>query len=65
MNKKWFKIDTNANIRFLPSSGIHPTIGEPFIRKIRTNETILDEIPIVEIERYLRKKKLEKIKKEE
>jgi hypothetical protein len=44
------------------SSGVHPTIGPSYIRKIVTNEDKLDQMPIVEIERYLRKKKLEKLK---
>ena len=65
MNEEYYNLQRIILSKILSkqSSGVHPTIGPSYIRKIPTNETILDNIPIVEIERYLRKKKLEKLKK--
>jgi len=53
-----------TDIRILPtysSSGLMPTFGVYYTRKITTNETILENIPISEIEKFLRKKKLKKL----
>lgn len=69
MNDKniWLNYDSNSKIRILPynsynSYGLEPTLGTYYTRKPISNETILEKIPIVEIERFLRRKKLEKIK---
>lgn len=69
MNEEKYKIfnyDPNLKIRILPlpSSDLEQTIKKIYYtRKIEKNETILEKIPIEEIERFLRKKKLEKIEK--
>jgi len=54
----------NDNV-YKNSYGIEPIFdGNQFYTRkiIITNETILDKIPINEIEQFLRKKKLEKLK---
>lgn len=64
MDDKIFNYDPNSKIKFLPTSNLELTMKSIYYtRKIETNETILEKIPISEIEQFLRKKKLEKIEK--
>ena len=56
-----------GTIRLIPpiltnsSSGIHPYNYPYYTRKIITNEDILEQMDIKDIERFLRRKKLEKL----
>ena len=58
----WFNTNS-GNIRLMPYSGLEPMFGTYYTRKTETIEDELEKMPIDVIERFLRKKKIENLKK--